>query len=67
MTVPVPKGKPYPALGDHELVEVEVPDVGALFEKAGLDVRTMGRTPAEDPGFFAYAGAAGVVAAERTR
>jgi hypothetical protein len=41
--------------------------VGALFEKAGLEVRTMGRTPAEDPGFFAYAGAAGVVAAERTR
>ena len=67
VTVPVPKGKPHPALGDHELVEVEVPDVGALFEKAGLDVRTMGRTPAEDPGFFAYAGAAGVVAAERTR
>jgi hypothetical protein len=67
VVVPVPKGQPRPSVGDHEVVEVEVPDVGALFEKAGLDVRTMGRTPSEDPGFFAYAGAAGVVAAERTR
>ena len=67
VVVPVPKGAPHPKVGEHEVVEVEVPDVGALFAKAGLDVRTMGRTPAEDPGFFAYAGAAGVVAAERTQ
>jgi uncharacterized protein DUF3866 len=65
--VPVPKGAPHPKVGDHEIVEVDVPDVGALFESAGLDVRTMGRTPAEDPGFFAYAGAAGVAAAARTQ
>ena len=65
--VPVPKGSPHPDVGAHKVVEVDVPDVGALFDEAGLDVRTMGRTPAEDPGFFAYAGAAGVVAAERTR
>jgi hypothetical protein len=65
--VPIPKGAPRPNVGDHEVVEVDVPDVGALFENAGLDVRTMGRTPAEDPGFFAYAGAAGVLAAERLR
>ena len=65
VVVPVPKGRPRPKVGDHEVVEVEVPDVGQLFEDAGLDVRTMGRTPAEDPGFFAYAAAAGVVAAER--
>ena len=67
VVVPIPKGQPRPSVGDHEVVEVEVPDVGDLFENAGLDVRTMGRTPAEDPGFFAYAGAAGVVAAKRTR
>jgi len=63
--VPVPRGAPHPEIGDHVVVEVDVPDVGALFDEAGLDVRTMGRTPADDPGFFAYAGAAGVVAAER--
>ena len=67
VVVPVPKGAPRPKVGDHEVVEVDVPDVGALFKAAGLDVRTMGRTPAEDPGFFAYAGAAGAAAADRTR
>ena len=65
VVVPIPKGEPHPKVGDHEIVEVEVPDVGALFKDAGLEVRTMGRTPAEDPGFFAYAAAAGVAAAER--
>ena len=63
--VPIPKGATIPDVGDHEVVEVDVPDVGALFKEAGLDVRTMGRTPEEDPGFFAFAGAAGVAAAER--
>ncbi|MBV8984271.1 MAG: DUF3866 family protein [Acidimicrobiia bacterium] len=63
--VPVPKGAPRPKIGNHEVVEVDVPDVGALFKDAGLDVRTMGRTPDEDPGFFAYAAAAGVMAAQR--
>ncbi|MBV8162306.1 MAG: DUF3866 family protein [Acidimicrobiia bacterium] len=67
VVVPVPRGSAHPKLGDHEVVEVSVPDVAALFKTAGLDVRTMGRTPEEDPGFFAYAGAAGVAAAERTR
>jgi hypothetical protein len=66
-TVPVPIGAPDLVFGRHDVIHVDVPDVGALFESAGLDVRTMGRTPAEDPGFFAYAGAAGVLAAERTR
>jgi uncharacterized protein DUF3866 len=65
--VPIPRGSPDPGVGKHDVVEVDVPDVGALFDAAGLDVRTMGRTPAEDPGFFAYAGAAGVLAATRTR
>jgi len=63
--VAIPKGSPDPGVGKHDVIEVTVPDVGTLFEDAGLDVRTMGRTPAEDPGFFAYAGAAGVAAAER--
>jgi hypothetical protein len=67
VVVPIPTGSPRPKVGDHEVVEVDVPDIGALFKEAGLEVRTMGRTPEEDPGFFAYAGAAGVVAAQRTR
>ena len=45
--------------------DVDVPDVAALLERAGLRITTMGRTPAEDPAFFAWAGAAGVVAADR--
>jgi hypothetical protein len=65
VVVPVPTGSERPRINEHEVVEVDVPDVGGLFEQAGLDVRTMGRTPDEDPGFFAYAGAAGVAAAER--
>jgi hypothetical protein len=44
--------------------EVEVPDVAALLDAAGLRVTTMGRGPAEDPAFFAWTGAAGVVAAD---
>ena len=53
--VPVPRGARDPALGD--VVDVDVPD--------DLDFggTTMGRGPADDPGFFAYAAAAGVLAA----
>jgi hypothetical protein len=43
--------------------DVHVPDVAALLAAAGLTVTTMGRGPDEDPGFFAWAGAAGVAAA----
>ena len=43
--------------------EVEVPDVAGLLAAAGLRVTTMGRGPDDDPAFFAWAGAAGVVAA----
>ncbi len=57
--IPIPRGEPHPDVGDHEVVEVDVPDLGSL------DVTTMGRTPAEDPLFFAYAAAAGVYAAQR--
>jgi hypothetical protein len=47
----------------HRVRTVPVPDVGALLAAAGVAVTTMGRSPEDDPGFFAVAGAAGVVAA----
>lgn len=64
--VPVPRGEPAPPPhGDlHTVVEVDVPDMGALLAAGRLSVTTMGRGPAEDPGFFRYAGAAGVAAAQ---
>lgn len=62
--VPVPAGEPHPALdGPHAVVEVDVPDVVALLDGAGVPVSSMGRTPAEDPRFHAYAAAAGMLAA----
>jgi len=62
--VPVPRGEPHPdAARAHEVVEVDVPDVVALLGDAGVAVTSMGRTPAEDPRFHAYAAAAGVLAA----
>lgn len=63
VTVPVPRGEPRPELGDHDVFDVDVPDlVPALTD---LGVTSMGRAAAEDPKFWAYAGAAGVVAAQR--
>jgi hypothetical protein len=44
---------------------LDVPDVASLLLAAGLTVTTMGRGPEDDPAFFAWAGAAGVAAAER--
>lgn len=44
--------------------ELDVPDVAALLDAAGLRVTTMGRGPDEDPAFFAWTGAAGVAAAD---
>jgi hypothetical protein len=46
----------------HRVVRVAVPDVGALLARAGVQVTTMGRRPADDPSFFAVAGAAGAAA-----
>jgi hypothetical protein len=63
VTVPVPAGEPLPDLARHDVTPVEVPDMAKLFGRAGLRVTTMGRGPEEDPRFFAYAGAAGVLAA----
>jgi len=47
----------------HRLVTVPDPGVPALLAQHGLTVRSMGRGPEDDPGFFAVAGAAGTVAA----
>jgi hypothetical protein len=55
--VPIPKGEPRPEVGEHEVVEVEVPDV------SDWPYASMGRTPVDDPKFFEYAAAAGVYAA----
>ncbi|MGH9177365.1 MAG: DUF3866 family protein [Acidimicrobiales bacterium] len=62
--VPVPRGDPEPAPSIHRVVPVDVPDVVALMARHGLDgVTTMGRPVADDPRFFAYAAAAGLLAA----
>ena len=62
--VPIPaKEKAFGAGARHKVEHVVVPDVPALLEAAGLRVTTMGRGPEDDPRFYAYAGAAGVVAA----
>jgi hypothetical protein len=61
--VPVPRGDPEPPPSAHQVVPVDVPDVVALIATYGLDgVTTMGRPVAEDPRFFAYAAAAGLLA-----
>ncbi len=46
----------------HQLVEADGrPALGEL-ERRGVEVRSMGRSPADDPAFFLSAGAAGVLA-----
>ncbi|MGH9118757.1 MAG: DUF3866 family protein [Acidimicrobiales bacterium] len=70
VTVPLPVGfegrdpRP-PDLDRHAIEEVDVPDMGSVLDRAGLRVTTMGRGPATDPLFFAAAGAAGILAANR--
>jgi hypothetical protein len=49
--------------GRHRIVTVDVPDVVAVLDAAGIEVATMGRRPADDPAFFTVAAAAGVAAA----
>lgn len=48
---------------DHEIRILEPGDVPALLATRGLEVRSMGRGPDDDPLFYASAGAAGVLAA----
>jgi hypothetical protein len=48
----------------HRVVAVDDPDVPALLALRRLHVTSMGRGPADDPGFYAVAGAAGTLAAQ---
>jgi hypothetical protein len=55
-----------PTLGPldrHEVVDVPPPDTAGLLAAQGLHVTTMGRTPDQDPAYFAAAGQAGALAA----
>jgi ribosomal protein S28E/S33 len=47
----------------HDVRVASPPPMAELLADAGLQVTTMGRGPADDPVFFAAAGAAGVLAA----
>ena len=66
VVVPLPPTVDPAELGatQHKVRTVEVPDVAALLEAAGLQVTTMGRGPDQEPRFFAACAAAGVVAAD---
>jgi hypothetical protein len=46
----------------HQLVEVDGRPGLDELERRGVEVRSMGRSPADDPAFFLAAGAAGVLA-----
>ncbi len=46
----------------HEVIVVDVPDMPALLVSRGIEVRSMGRGPDDDPLFYASAGAAGILA-----
>ena len=61
-TLAIPVGEARP-LELGEVVEVEVPD-GLTTALSTTGLSTMGRAPAEDPEFFRYALAAGVLAAQ---
>jgi len=58
--IPLPAGSSTRIDG---ALSVDVPDVGAMLEAQGVTITSMGRGPAEDPMFFAVAGAAGAWAA----
>jgi hypothetical protein len=47
----------------HALAVADGSSAADLLAEVGLDVTTMGRSVADDPGFFAMAAAAGWVAA----
>jgi Protein of unknown function (DUF3866) len=46
----------------HQLVEVDGRPALAKLEELGVEIESMGRSPADDPAFFLAAGAAGVLA-----
>lgn len=47
----------------HQVAVVDPGDVAMVLDAFGLQVTTMGRMPAQDPAFFAAAGAAGALVA----
>jgi hypothetical protein len=51
----------------HRLESVEVPPVTDVLARAGVEVRSMGRGPDDDPLFFATTAAAGVLAVRSRR
>ena len=63
-SAPVVAAVPHEVLTLEGVVvaEVEVPDVAAILDAAGLHITTMGRDIAGDPLFFAAAGAAAAAA-----
>jgi hypothetical protein len=63
--VATPDGRPAPGLGRHDWRRGEA-DLDA-YAASGLPTRTMGRTLAEDPDFFAASLAAGDVLAGAAR
>jgi hypothetical protein len=65
LRIAIPRGEAIPdQLRANHTTELDVPDL--LRDLADLGVTSMGRPPAEDPRFWAYAGAAGVLAATIT-
>ncbi|MCU1453492.1 MAG: hypothetical protein JWN46_1638 [Acidimicrobiales bacterium] len=60
--VAVPAGGTLDLGGRHRVHQVVAPDVAGLLAALGLPVTTMGRTPAEEPAFFAACGAAAALA-----
>lgn len=72
VAVPVLEGSERDAVWDalrgdaleerHQLVEADGRPALAELERVGVEVESMGRTPADDPVFFLAAGAAGVLA-----
>lgn len=64
VVAPIPMGEPRPELPVNvSVVPVDTPDVVATLSARGVEARTMGRGPDEDPRAFAYAAAAGAYAA----
>lgn len=63
--VAVPAGdRPELTVDPARLRPVDVPDMEAVFQRHALDATSMGRKYADDPQFFRYAAAAGMLAAE---
>ncbi|CAN5608051.1 DUF3866 family protein [soil metagenome] len=65
VTIAVPDAAVLAGEARHDVAVLDPPDLAPLLDELGLAVTTMGRGPAEDPAFFAAAGAAGALAAHR--